>query len=345
MSIIARKYESLKNTPWGLRLTDLTPGLILCLVVAMSATFVSEHYGGPVILYALLMGIALNYLSTEGRCIAGIQFCAKSILRFGIALLGARITIEQLMSLGITPIVIVLVAVPATIVFGFFGGRWLKLGRSQSILSASSVGICGASAALAVAAVLPHNKDAEKNLIFTVVCVTALSTIAMILYPLIVTAFNMGPAASGVFLGATIHDVAQVVGAGYMMSDEIGDVATFTKLLRVSMLVPVVLIISLFAARWGKTEADTKPTGFPLPGFLVAFIVIVALNSGGFIMPAVSTFMVDISRWCLIVAMVGLGMKSSFKELAAMGWRPLVLMLAETLFLAVLVLIFLQYSV
>lgn len=343
MSFILRQFTALKNTPLGIHFTDLVPGLFLCLLVAMSATFVSEHYGGPVILYALLMGIALNYLSTEGRCIAGIQFCAKSILRFGIALLGARITIEQLMSLGMTPIVIVLVAVPATILFGFFGGRWLKLGRSQSILSASSVGICGASAALAVAAVLPHNKDAEKNLIFTVVCVTALSTIAMILYPLIVTAFNMGPVASGVFLGATIHDVAQVVGAGYMMSDEIGDIATFTKLLRVSMLVPVVLIISLFAARWGKTDTDTKPAGFPLPGFLVAFIVIVALNSGGFLMPTASALMVEMSRWCLIVAMVGLGMKSSFKELAAMGWRPLVLMLAETVFLAVLVLICLQY--
>jgi uncharacterized integral membrane protein (TIGR00698 family) len=343
MSFILRQFTVLKNTPLGIYITDLVPGLLLCLLVAMSATFVSEHYGGPVILYALLMGIALNYLSTEGRCIAGIQFCAKSILRFGIALLGARITIEQLMSLGMTPIITVLVAVPATILFGFFVGRWLKLGRSQSILSASSVGICGASAALAVAAVLPHNKDAEKNLIFTVVCVTALSTIAMILYPLIVTAFNLGPAASGVFLGATIHDVAQVVGAGYMMSDEIGDIATFTKLLRVSMLVPVVVIISLFAARWGKTDTDAKPAGFALPGFLVAFIVIVALNSGGFIIPTASALMVEMSRWCLIVAMVGLGMKSSFKELAAMGWRPLVLMLAETLFLAVLVLICLQY--
>lgn len=343
MSSIARSFSSLKNTSGGQKLTDLMPGFILCFVVAMSAKFVSEHYGGPVILYALLIGIALNYLSAEGRCVAGIEFSAKSILRFGIALLGARITLEQLMSLGFTPIVIVLLAVPATILFGFFVGRWLKLGRSQSILSGSAVGICGASAALAVAAVLPHSKDAEKNLIFTVICVTALSTVAMIVYPLVVTAFNMGPAASGVFLGATIHDVAQVVGSGYLMSDEIGDIATFTKLLRVSMLVPVVLIIALIAARWGKTQSDTKSKGFPLPGFLVAFILIVSFNSGGLIVPQVSIFMVEMSRWCLIVAMVGLGMKSSFKELAAMGWRPMVLMLAETVFLAVLVLICLGF--
>jgi uncharacterized integral membrane protein (TIGR00698 family) len=194
-----------------------------------------------------------------------------------------------------------------------------------------------------VAAVLPYNKHAEKNLIFTVVCVTALSTVAMIAYPLIVTAFNMNATASGVFLGATIHDVAQVVGAGYMMSDEIGDTATFTKLLRVSTLVPVVLIIALIAARWGKTPFDTAPSGFPLPSFLVAFIIIVSINSAGFIVPEVASFMVEMSRWCLILAMVGLGMKSSFKELAAMGWRPIALMVAETLFLAGLVLVWLQF--
>mgnify|MGYP000430367460 FL=1 len=343
MSYFKRSFCFLKATPFGQYLTKVTSGFLLCLMVAMSAKFVAEHYGGPVILYALLMGIALNYLSTEGRCVAGIEFCSKSILRFGIALLGARITIEQLMGLGITPIIIVLVSVPSTILFGFFVGRWLKLGRSQSILSGSAVGICGASAALAVAAVLPYNKHAEKNLIFTVVCVTALSTVAMIAYPLIVTAFNMNATASGVFLGATIHDVAQVVGAGYMMSDEIGDTATFTKLLRVSTLVPVVLIIALIAARWGKTPFDTAPSGFPLPSFLIAFIIIVSINSAGFIVPEVASFMVEMSRWCLILAMVGLGMKSSFKELAAMGWRPIALMVAETLFLAGLVLVWLQF--
>lgn len=337
------RLEKNQGHLWKNRLLNLLPGFMLCLVVAMAASFLSEHYGGPVILYALLMGMAFNYLSTEGGCVQGIQFSAKTVLRFGIALLGARITVEQLMSLGITPIIIVLVAVPSTLLFGYVLGKKLTLTPAQSILSGASVGICGASAALAVAAVLPQDKHAEKNLIFTVICVTGLSTVAMVLYPLIVTAFDLNVVASGVFLGATIHDVAQVVGAGYMMSDDIGDVATFTKLLRVSMLVPVVLIISIVASRWGKTEADSKPSGFPLPSFLVAFVIIVALNSGGFIHTTMSHFMVDMSRWCLVVAMVGLGMKSSFKELSAMGWRPLVLMVAETVFLALLVLIFLQF--
>lgn len=321
-------------------LSVIMPGFMLCLVVGMAAKFVSEHYGGPTILYALLMGMSLNYLSQEGRCMAGIQFAAKSVLRFGIALLGARITFEQLLGLGFTPIAIVIVGVPATILFGCFCGQWLKLSKSQSILSGASVGICGASAALAVSAVLPEDKDSERNLIFTVIGVTALSTVAMIAYPLVVSGLNLTDTESGIFLGATIHDVAQVVGAGYMMSDDVGDVATFTKLLRVAALVPVVIVISLLVARKGGAQKEGA-SKLPLPGFLVAFIIIVTINSTGYIPQLILDGMTELSRWCLIIAMVGLGMKASFKDLSEVGWKPIILMVSETIFLATLVAIWL----
>ncbi|MCW8886603.1 MAG: putative sulfate exporter family transporter [Motiliproteus sp.] len=338
-------FSAIKQLPFNdgkLKQTiqTLMPGFLLCCVVGMAAKFVSEHYGGPTILYALLMGMSLNYLSQEGGCAAGIQFAAKSVLRFGIALLGARITFEQLMALGITPIAIVLVGVPATILFGYLCGRWLKMGKAQSILSGASVGICGASAALAVSAVLPNNKDSERNLIFTIIGVTALSTVAMIAYPLVVTTIGLTESESGIFLGATIHDVAQVVGAGYMMSDDIGDVATFTKLLRVAALVPVVVIISLLAAKYSD-GASSKSSKLPLPGFLIAFVIIVTINSTVALPELVTTSMTEASRWCLIIAMVGLGMKASFKELSTMGWKPIFLLVAETLFLAALVAIWL----
>lgn len=344
MSSISLDKTRLHYHKWIQQLSKLMPGIIICLVVGMAASFVSEHYGGPTILYALLMGMAFNHLSSEGRCVTGIQFSAKTILRFGIALLGARITVEQLMSLGITPIAIVLTAVPATILFGYCLGRWLNLSCSQSVLTGASVGICGASAALAVSAVLPHDKNAEKNLVFTIISVTALSTAAMILYPMVVNLLGLDHVESGIFLGATIHDVAQVVGAGYMVSDEVGDIATFTKLLRVAMLVPVVLIITLIVSRQSHQKLDSASSGFPLPGFLVAFVIIVIMNSLGWIQPMIATSIVELSRWCLIFAMAALGMKASFKELAAMGPRPILLMVVETLFLAVLVAIWLLVS-
>ncbi|MGY0219565.1 YeiH family protein [Endozoicomonadaceae bacterium StTr2] len=338
---MANSAKELTFFPANIRsaLSEIVPGFLLCLVVGMAAKFVSDHYGGPTILYALLMGMSLNYLSQEGRCMAGIQFSAKTVLRAGIALLGARITFEQLLGLGITPIAIVLVSVPSVILFGVFCGQRLGLSRSQSVLSGASVGICGASAALAVSAVLPEDKDSERNLIFTVIGVTALSTVAMILYPLVVTGLGLSETESGIFLGATIHDVAQVVGAGYMISDGTGDVATFTKLLRVASLVPVVIAITLIFSR--KQQTRPGSSGLPLPLFLVAFILVVGINSSGFIPEDMLEGMVSLSRWCLIVAMVGLGMKASFKELSCMGWKPVLLLVSETLFLAVLVVVWL----
>ena len=129
-------------------------------------------------------------------------------------------------------------------------------------------------------------------------------------------------------------------GAGYMVSDETGDVATFTKLLRVAMLAPVVLIFALVVARWGRGQiGTTRGARAGLPWFLVAFVVIVAINSADVIPAQVQDGMVLVSRWCLVIAIAGLGMKSSFQEMAVLGWRPVVLVVGETLFLASLVLI------
>jgi uncharacterized integral membrane protein (TIGR00698 family) len=187
---------------------------------------------------------------------------------------------------------------------------------------------------------MPKHDKLERDTIFTVIAVTALSTLAMIIYPLIVEAIGFDDTQKGIFIGATIHDVAQVVGAGYMVSDETGDVATFTKLLRVAMLAPVVLIFALVVARWGRGQiGTTRGARAGLPWFLVAFVVIVAINSADVIPAQVQDGMVLVSRWCLVIAIAGLGMKSSFQEMAVLGWRPVVLVVGETLFLAGLVLI------
>jgi uncharacterized integral membrane protein (TIGR00698 family) len=238
------------------------------------------------------------------------------------------------------PILIVIGAIILTILFGRIISSALKLDRAMGLLTAGATAICGASAALAISAVMPKHDKLERDTIFTVIAVTALSTLAMIIYPLIVEAIGFDDTQKGIFIGATIHDVAQVVGAGYMVSDETGDVATFTKLLRVAMLAPVVLIFALVVARWGRGQiGTTRGARAGLPWFLVAFVVIVAINSADVIPAQVQDGMVLVSRWCLVIAIAGLGMKSSFQEMAVLGWRPVVLVVGETLFLAGLVLI------
>jgi uncharacterized integral membrane protein (TIGR00698 family) len=228
--------------------------------------------------------------------------------------------------------VTVAVAVASTILIGLLLARRLRLSDRFGVLSAGAVAICGASAALAIASVLPRDKDRERDTILTVVAVTALSTLAMILYPVFATSIGLDHKHAGVFIGGTIHDVAQVVGAGYMISPETGDIATYVKLLRVTMLLPTVFAISLVAARAGGQ--GSRPS---LPLFLLGFALLVLANSFGLLPRLAVDFANEVSRWCLVAAIAALGMKTSFKDLFDAGFRPLALMVAETLWIGALV--------
>ncbi len=312
------------------------PGLLVCLTIGLATTFLSDHYGGPTILYALLLGMAFHFLSQEGRCAPGVEFAARTVLRLGVALLGARITATQVLDLGLGPVLTVIAGVALTVAVGRLLARLFGLDRDLGLLTGGAVAICGASAALALSAVMPRGQHNERNLILTVVGVTTLSTVAMVTYPLLVKVLGMDHAAAGVFLGGTIHDVAQVVGAGYIVSPETGDTSTVVKLMRVAMLVPVVLAFSLLFRQSPRPGQAGRPPLLPL--FLVAFVALVLANSAGLIPLGVAGAAADLSRWCLVTAIAALGIKTSLEKLAAVGWRPVALMVGETVFLAVLVL-------
>jgi uncharacterized integral membrane protein (TIGR00698 family) len=311
------------------------PGFLVAATIALASTWLAQHYNAPVMLFALLFGMAFHFLHEEGRCIAGIEFSSKAVLRLGVALLGARITAAQILGLGVMPIATVVAGVTTTIGLGFLLSRVLGQSRTFGVLSAGSVAICGASAALAIASVLPRKDESERDTILTVVTVTALSTAAMILYPMIVAAVGLDHVRAGIFLGGTIHDVAQVIGAGYTISPQTGDIATYVKLLRVTMLLPTVFAIAFVGARApGGAKAGPSP---PLPLFLLGFAAMVAVNSLGLLARPVTEAAKDVSNWCLVTAISALGMKTTFKALFAVGWRPVALMVLETAWIGGLV--------
>ncbi|MGH6966564.1 MAG: YeiH family protein [Phenylobacterium sp.] len=314
---------------------SIYPGVLVALTIALAASWLSQHYTAPVMLFALLFGMTFHFLHEEGRCIPGIEFASKAVLRTGVALLGARITVEQMADLGVVPIAMVVVGIVTTLLVGVVLARLLGQSREFGLLSGGSVGICGASAALAIASVLPKTKESERDVILAVVVVTTLSTIAMILYPMLVTAIGLDHQRAGLFLGGTIHDVAQVVGAGYMISPQTGDVATYVKLLRVAMLLPVVLSVAFIMSRGSGAQSRAK---VPVPMFLLGFAALVAVNSLGFLSKPMVDGASELSRWCLVVAIAALGMKTSFKALLAAGWRPVAIMVAETLWIGGVVL-------
>jgi uncharacterized integral membrane protein (TIGR00698 family) len=325
----------------------LMPGVLACGVVAAAATFLSEHYGAPVMLFALLLGMAMNFLSAEGPCAAGIEFTARQLLRVGVALLGLRITVEQIAALGWHPVLLVVASVVLTIAVSVAAARLFGFKGIFGVLTGGATAICGVSAALALSAALPQHPLKERATLFTVIGVSALSTLAMIVYPIVVRWLELDATQAGIFLGGTIHDVAQVVGAGYGMSQETGDAATVVKLVRVAMLLPVI-VFAVLLTRLGAVEGDkaTAHVSRPplLPWFAVAFALLVAINSIGWVPESVLTTGSDASRWCLIAAIAAIGMKTQLKELSTVGIKPIVLMVGETVFLAVVVLLLLRWA-
>lgn len=318
---------------------SLGPGLVIAGLVALAASWLAEHYATPVMLLALLLGIAVNFVAQVDRCKPGIEFASRNVLRVGVALLGARITFDQVQSLGGAVMALTACAVVLTILFGIALARLASLPRDFGVLTGGSVAICGASAALAIASVLPRGPDHERDTIMTVVTVTALSTIAMVLYPVLAAAVGFDEHTTGIFVGATIHDVAQVVGAGYSVSTLAGDTATIVKLFRVAMLLPVVLVISFLLQRSGDAATAAGGQRPPLlPMFLVGFAVLVVVNSLGWLPPAVESGMQGASRWCLVLAIAALGTRTSLGDLVQVGWRPVAIVVGETVFVGILVL-------
>lgn len=315
-------------------LRELGPGVLMCLVIAAAATFVADARGGSAILYALLIGLAFAFLAEDERVAPGLAFVSRALLRFGVGLLGARIAVEEVAAIGGLLAAGIGGAVVLTILFGILAARLLRLRASFGVLTAGATAICGASAAVAIASVLPRRPDLERDTAFTVVGVTTLSTLAMVIYPTAARFLGFDDTHTGIVLGATIHDVAQVIGAGYSVSPEAGDTAIIVKLLRVALLLPAVVLVAAASRRVDVAARGSRPH---LPLFLVGFVLLMAANSAGFVPPSIGAAASGLSYWCIIAAIAALGMKTSLAALARVGRSAIMLMVAETLFIAIVV--------
>lgn len=324
------------------------PGISISIITGLAALFLSEHYGAPAMLFALLLGIAMSFLyqgpaCEEGTyqaspCKEGIEFTSSFVLRVGVALLGLRLAFTDLFGLGWETIAILAASIGTTIIFGIFLAKKLGLSKSFGSLTGGSVAICGASAAMAITAVLPDHEHKERDTLLTVIGVTSLSTIAMVLYPILATYLGLDETQSGLFLGGTIHDVAQVVGAGYSVSETTGDISTLVKLVRVSMLMPVVLIMLIIIKRFNDADSSSAKAA-SVPTFLIAFVVLMIINSCFDIPQSITDPVISFSRFALITSIAAIGMKSNFSKLSCVGFKPIILMLVETIWIASFMLI------
>jgi uncharacterized integral membrane protein (TIGR00698 family) len=238
-------------------------------------------------------------------------------------------------ALGLTTAILVLVAMATTLAVGFLLARLFALERAYGALAGAGTAVCGASATLATSIVLPDYKGKEMDVAFVVVAVNALSTVAMVVYPLICVWLGFDAQTAGVMLGATIHDVAQVVGAGYAVSETAGNTAVIVKLFRVFLMLPLVLAIGWLFARRAMASTAAK---VPIPLFAVVFVALCALNSSADSFPALALMLawikpplIEASTWGLLIAISALGLGTSLTGIAALGWRHVATVAGTTL--------------
>lgn len=316
-------------------LRGVVPGIFASILIAAAAGLAARWTSGPVMLFALLFGMAANFVGKRPAYAAGIAFTSKFVLRLGVALLGFKITMGDVVGLGWGPVLLVIAAIALTILCSIPAARWMGFDPRFGILSGGATAICGASAAMALSAALPDHPKKQFATLFTVVGVSTLSTAAMLLYPLIARALNLDAHHAGIFIGASVHDVAQVIGAGYAVSTEAGDTATIVKLARVAMLLPVILCVGIYARSSRASSAEKPPL---LPWFVAAFAVLVVAGSllpvAGWLREAGNAT----SRFCLVASIAALGVKTRFADIASAGWKPVVLMVGQTAFIAALAL-------
>ena len=326
--------------------TERAPGIALSAAVAVVAYFAAPQLARllpiPAIVITLVIGVALNpWVAARRTFVPGMVFCVKTLLRGAVALLGIRVSVGEIAALGPATAGLVVGAMVVTLAAAMAFARLNRQSLFYGALAGAGTAVCGASATLATASVLPNYPGKDADIVFVVVTTNSLATLAMVVYPPLCALFGFDPQTTGVMLGGTIHDVAQVVGAGYSVSAAVGNIAVIVKLFRVLLLLPTVLGIGWFLTRSGVRRGEAR---VPVPVFALVFIALCLLNSAMLLDPGlvpdyapIKAALIDASNWGLLLAIGALGLGTSLSAIAALGWRAIATVLGTTLTILVVV--------
>ncbi|WP_067872580.1 YeiH family protein [Nocardia vermiculata] len=314
------------------RMPDVVPGLALTTLV----TAVVMLFGRlvPVVsplLIAIVVGALLaNCVTLPERVRPGLAFSSKKLLRLGVALLGLQLTFSDLLGLGPAAIAMVVAVVVLGIAVTMWMGRLLGLSWTQRVLIACGFSICGAAAAAAVDGVVDSE---EEELLTTVALVVVFGTAMIAVIPLLSGAFGLDDRTAGMWAGGAVHEVAQVVAAGSALGGGALAVAVIVKLARVVLLAPVLAVIGRQQRRRAGSGAGTGRTPL-LPLFVLAFLACAALRTTGVIPAPVLDGAKLLQTALLTAAMFALGAGVQVAALRRVGYRPLLLALLSTIWVA-----------
>lgn len=314
----------------AVRLPAAAPGLLLCTAGAAAAFGVGQAIGVAPLLVAILLGVAVaNTVLRRDNAITrtlapGTAVASKTLLRVGVALLGLQLLVPDVLALGWGTLGVAVAVVALGIAGTLWLGARLGLNWTQRLLIACGFSICGAAAAAAVDGMISAR---TRELVTTVALVVVFGTAMIPLLPALSGALGLDGTRAGMWAGAAVHEVAQVVAVGSAIDTTAAGaltVAVTVKLARVALLAPVAAGVGLAARRRGETPAGTRrPPLVPL--FLVGFLACAALRATGFLPAASVQAAHSVQVWLLAAAMFALGTGVRLDVLRGIGWRPVVL--------------------
>lgn len=314
---------------------QLIPGIIITVTLTLlsyaitSLPLISALNLNSLII-AILLGVLIgNLVKLPAQTQPGLTFSSKNILRLAIILLGFKLSLTEIAQIGGKGLLIVLLTTTTTIFFTLWIGHKIKLNRNLSLLIGAGTGICGASA---IAAVAPIVKAEEEDTAFAIAIITIFGTISMLAFPFLFRFFHLPKLLYAVWVGSSIHEVAQVVAAGFAVDDVIGQFATVVKLSRVVLIIPVTLLIGFIEIRREKAKSET--TELMIPWFVFGFFIMIIINSLNIVPAAITYKIVSVDTFLLTVAMAGMGLATNFQNIRQVGSKALYVGLISTLFIA-----------
>lgn len=315
----------------------LLPGLVMTAVLGWLAMVVQNlpfmqkvHFSSLII--AILFGMVINNLIKMPAILAtGIRFASKKILRLAIILLGFKLSLTQILQVGGKGLIVVVVTTTATMFFAAWIGKRLGLEEKIALLIGAGTAICGASA---IAAVAPVVDAEEKDTTFAIAAITLFGTVSMFIYPLLFKFLHLSTVFYSIWAGSTIHEVAQVVAAGFAVSDQVGQFATLVKLARVLLVIPIAVLLGLRQAR-RKGVQSRSWREVAIPWFVFGFLAMVCVNSLQILPTNWHSGLVTLDAFLLTWAMSGLGLETSLEKMKKVGLRPFYAGFITTIFIAV----------
>ena len=317
--------------------SNVLHGILLIALFSCSAFYIAEFpFVKNLSFSPLIVGIILGMIYANSlrnhlpeTWVPGILFCTKQVLRAGIVLYGFRLTFQSVVSIGLPAILIDTIIVTATIFIGLFVGRLMKMDRDLALLTSTGSAICGAAAVLGAEPVVKSEPHKTAVAVSTVVI---FGTLSMFIYPAMYRSgiLDLTPEQMGLYTGSTLHEVAHVVGAGNAMGKEISDTAIIVKMIRVMMLAPVLVIMSLALARTavkavsnGVKGADVAKRGkITIPWFAFGFLAVIGFNSFDLLPHAVVDGINNVDTFMLTMAMTALGAETSIEKFKTAGAKP-----------------------